>query len=284
MENEAPKIFKPVVLIILFLAFFCIWTAVFAAPKKGFKTTFFNVGQGDSAYLEMPDGKNALIDGGPDRKVLEKLGGSMPFYKRKIDVVFLSHPHADHLAGLTYVLENYQVGRVVMPKSAYSSPEFQQFSRLIKDKNIPVTLAKSGTEIDFQDGVKTDVLYSQTTENIANLNNVSSIILFKYDKSNFLFTGDLEKDSSENMLSTNPEVKANVVKVPHHGSKDAFNENLYKKTQPQYAVISVGENKYGHPYRPLLDFLDKSGIKYLRTDQKGDIKFTSDGQTVRLEQ
>lgn len=264
MENKTRKLFSPVSLFVLFFSFLAIWVAVFAPSQKDFKVSYLDVGQGDSAYITLPDGKNVLIDGGPDKKVLDELGKAMPFYKRKIDIVFLSHPHADHVAGLVHVLNRYQVGRVVISEAIHNTPEYEEFLRLIKEKNIPATESVYGTEFDFSGGVKARILFTEA--GAENLNDTSSVVLFSYKNKNFLFTGDLEKDYSQKMLQINKDLRADIIKVPHHGSCDAFNVDLYKNTQAKHAVVPVGENKYGHPCPELISFFEKSGIKYYRTD------------------
>ncbi|RJO62025.1 MBL fold metallo-hydrolase [candidate division WS5 bacterium] len=280
-RNKTRKIFSPIALLVLLAAFLGIWISVFASSEKNLEVTFFDVGQGDSALIEFPDGKNALIDGGPDKKVLEGLGKEMPFYRRKLDIIFLSHPHADHLAGIIHVMKRYEVGRIVMTDAIHTSPEYEEFLKIIKEKNIPVTKTVQGTEFDFGNSAEAKILYHEGALKTENLNDTSAIIFLNYQESGFLFMGDLEKDASGSILTLNPELSTDVIKVPHHGSQDAFNENLYQKTGAKYAVISVGANKYGHPYPPLLDFFQNSNIKLLRTDQDGNIEFVSDGRNLK---
>lgn len=280
-EDKTRKIFSLITLIVLLIAFFGIWVCLFIPSDKKLKVTYLNVGQGDSAYIEFPDGKNALVDGGPDKSVLEGLGKNMPFYRRKIDIIYLSHPHADHLAGLIYVLKRYEVGRVVMTKAVHTSPEYQEFLTLIRDKKVPVTEGVRGTEFDFSGGIKAKILYPQSVEGVQNLNDTSEVMLLSFGESKFLFTGDLEKDTMSQCLSMEPTLSADIIKVPHHGSQNALSEDLYHQTKPKFAVISVGkDNKYGHPHQVLVNFLEKAGIKIYRTDKEGNIGFVSDGKSI----
>lgn len=280
-HDRQRKIFGPISLVVLAFAFLGIWISFFiSGGDKKLKVTFFDVGQGDSSYVEFPDGKSALIDGGPDKKVLERLGQKMPFYKRNIDIVFITHPHADHIAGLVHVIKRYDVGRVVMTKAVHTSPEYQELLTIIRDKKIPVTQGLRGAEFDFSNEVKIKTLYPQSVAGVENLNDTSQVLLLESGQTKFLFMGDLEKDSSGNLLSLEPSLRVDTVKVPHHGSRDSFNENIYKNLQPKYAVISVGENKYGHPYGELLNFLDHASIKYFRTDKNGSVSMSSDGKNL----
>lgn len=283
MEDKTKKIFSPIMILILIVAFIGIWACVFVPIDNKLKVTYLDVGQGDSELIEFPDGKTALVDGGPDKKVLEGLGKNMPFYRRKIDVVFLSHPHADHVAGLVHVLSRYEVGRVVLTRAVHNAPEYQEFLKLIKEKNIPATEGIRGAEFDFSSGCKIKILYPTGTLDSQNLNNTSEVLMLESGKTRFLFMGDLEKDGSDKLLALSSDLHADVIKVPHHGSQNALNESLYKKADPQYAVISAGkDNKYGHPHTELLRFLEASGIKYFRTDEDGDISFILDGTNLTL--
>lgn len=267
----------------LLTAFLGIWISVFTSTEKNLEVTFLDVGQGDSALIEFPDGKSALIDGGPDKKVLESLGKEMPFYRRKIDIIFLSHPHADHLAGIIHVIKRYDVGRVAITDAVHTSPEYEEFLGVVKEKDIPVTKAVRGTRFNFGNSIEARVLYPlQNMSQDNNLNNTSQVLVLTNKKDDFLFMGDLEKDATSSMIAMEGDLKTDVLKTPHHGSQDAFNEDIYKKTGARYAVISVGKNKYGHPYSALLDFLQASNIKTLRTDEGGDIKFVSDGNDLLL--
>lgn len=282
-HDRQRKIFAPISLVVLIIAFLGVWISFFmSGDNKKLEVTFFDVGQGDSAYVKFPDGKSALIDGGPDKKVLEHLGQKMPFYKRNIDIIFVTHPHADHIAGLVYVLKRYDVGRVVITKAVHTSPEYQEFLTITRDKKIPVTESLRGTDFTFSDDTKIKTLYPRSVAGVENLNDTSQVLLLELGQTKFLFMGDLEKDSAEKLLALEPSLKADVIKVPHHGSRDSFNENIYKKLQPKYAVMSVGENKYGHPYGDLLNFLDHAGIKYFRTDKSGDVSMSSDGKNINI--
>lgn len=277
------KIFSPIALFVLTAAFFTIWFFVFVPKDDRLRVTYLDVGQGDGALISFPDGKTALIDGGPGKKVLEGLGRNIPFYKRKIDIVFLTHPHADHVSGLVHTIERYEVGRVVVTRAVHSTPEYREFLELVKKKKIPVTEGIRGTEFDFSAGNKVRVLYPQNPVDSQNLNNTSEVMMLSAGGTKFLFMGDLEKDGSDKLIALEPDLKADVLKVPHHGSQNALSDGLYKKVSPRYAVISAGEdNRYGHPHAEVVRFLETAGIKYFRTDKDGDVKFeTEDGKITK---
>lgn len=277
------KIFTPISLVVLLITFCGIWLSYFSPDEKHMEVTYFDVGQGDSAFIRFPNGKNALVDGGPGKEVLESLGRKLPFYDRDIDVIFLSHSHADHMVGLIHVLKRYKVGRVVVTAATYKTPGYQEFLELVKDKKIPVTVARRDVAFDFGEGAKVKVLHPRSAEKYENPNDWSEVLLLTLGQNEFLFTGDIEKEASGAMLDIYKNLEADVVKVPHHGSKDALNERLYKYLTPEYAIISVGEkNRYGHPSLKTIGLLEKNGIKYFRTDKEGDISLASDGENIKV--
>ena len=168
-----------------------------------------------------------------------------------------------------------------MTKAVHTSPEYKEFLALVRDKKIPVTDGLRGTEFDFSSTEKIKILYPGAITDSSNLNNTSEVLMLEDEKNKFLFMGDLEKEASDKLIGLGYSLQAEVIKVPHHGSQNALNEELYKKVKPEYAIISVGAgNSYGHPHQILLNFLQKAGIKTDRTDQEGDIGFSSDGTRI----
>lgn len=267
-------IFKPLVIIVLLLVSLIIWTKVFeVGATKDLEVTFFDVGQGDAALISFPNGQTVLIDGGPDRKILEKVGRVVPFYRKKIDLVFLSHPHADHLAGLNYILESYGVGRVVMPEISHNTPEFQEFEKLLIEKGVPITDAKVGSKF-IAGGIELEIVYQKNDSE--NLNRSSAVVALNYGDTNFLFTGDIESDQLESVVLGR---EYQVIKVPHHGSADAFSEKAYEEDGLEGLVIPVGENKYGHPSAEILKLCQE---KKCLTTEEGDIIFRTDGRRITI--
>ncbi len=283
-EDKARNVFPFVSLVVLGIAFSMIWFYVFVPSDKNLKVVFCDVGQGDGALIKFPDGKIALVDAGPNRKILECLGKNIPFYRKKIDIVFLSHPDADHVGGLSYVLASYQVGRVVESGIGRDTQAYKSFVDIVKGQKITDTKAIGGAAFDIASGAKIQILLPRSTVAGPNLNNMSEILLLGFGKENFLFTGDMEKEEAGQVASLYPDVRADVIKIPHHGSKYSLDEKFYRQLQPKYAVISVGaKNRYGHPHAEVLNFLGKSGIRIFRTDKSGDISFETDGQMLREE-
>ena len=259
------------------------------------KVIFFDIGQGDAALIQTPDGKNILVDGGPDDHILAKLGQYLPFSMRRLDMVILTHPHSDHLNGLIAVLKRYQVGEIYYTGVIHTTGEFFEWLKLIKEKNIPlkivkepqdITLSSSPREIVLQliypdsDLTQLNVKYTNHKEG-KNLNNTSIVFRLVYGNTKFLFTGDIEQEIEEYLIKKGVALSAQVLKVGHHGSKSSTTELFLNAVSPEDAVISVGANNdYGHPHLRVLKRLERHGIKIFRTDLDGDVKFVSNGREV----
>lgn len=242
---------------------------------------FLNVGQGDATLITTEGGKHILIDGGPDKSVLTELGNHLSPTDREIDTVILSHPHADHVAGLDYVLDRYQVNQIYMTGAVHNAPEYQQFLNEIREKNIPTH--KAYLDQDFQvDGVNFKCLYppadisGQTLKDQNEGSDVYDVVANNY---HVLMLGDLSAKSQQKIVDSGRLASGfQILKVSHHGSKTGTNSKLFSLIKPKYSVISVGrENKFGHPAPFTLTQLVGSII--LRTDQQGTIGFnlTSSG-------
>lgn len=274
-------------LIVLGLALAALLAAVgnsFRQPPT--QVTFFSIGQGDSALIQTAARQNILIDGGPDRSVLTKLGSALPWGDKQLDLVVLSHPHADHVTGLTYVLERYKVGRVLMNDAVHTTPEYLRFLELVKEKNIPVTIGRVGQRFLLDGGVTLEVLWPQVSfagAQVDDLNATSIVNRVSFGQNSVLFTGDTTDANEQAMLQAGVNLKADILKVAHHGSRTSTSREFIKAAAPQVAVVSAGaNNSYGHPHAELIERLNSLVPAVLRTDQDGDIIFRlENGQWVR---
>ena len=271
------------ILIMLFMIAVVIWVGVFAEAKQGqfLKVEFFDVGQGDSTFIETMDKKQVLIDGGPDLSVLEKLGKAMPFYDRYIDLIVLTHPEQDHLNGLIEVIKRYDIGAIITTGVIKETEQYKEWIKIIKQKNIPIYIAKAGGVIDFGNNINLNILYpfeNLSGKILSDVNNTSIVSKLVYNNFEILFTGDIEK-SAENKLIKNTlagVLKSDILKIAHHGSKTSTSENFLKAVQASIALIGVSkDNKYGHPHQEVMDRL-KNLLVYT-TGANGDIKIKSDG-------
>lgn len=273
---------KTLLVIFLALGTALIWYAVFYFEShQNLLVTFFDVGQGDAIFIEVPNGNQILVDGGPNAQVLSKLGQRMPFWDRSLDLVILTHPHADHLDGLLEVLKRYNVSTVIETGVRHSIPEYSEWQQLLKEKNVNVVIAKRGQRIQLSDSAYLDILTpfegfeGKSPKNIHDSMVVSKLF---YGSTTALLMGDAERPLEYQLVFEGTNLKVDILKVGHHGSKTSSSEEFLKAVSPRYAVISVGKkNRYGHPHQEVVDRLNSLGIKIFRTDVDGDITLVGDG-------
>lgn len=260
------------------------WIAVGElAGSGGLEVIFFDVGQGDAAFIETPERVQILIDGGPSSVILEKLGREMPFWDRTIDLVVLTHPEKDHMAGLLEVLKSYTVKNILWTGVVRNTAEYKEWVKLIQEEGAEIVISGGPTSLQIGERSDLDVLYpfdSLEGKEFKDSNNTSIVLKLTFGETSFLFTGDATK-SVEGQLSreAGQQLEADVLKVGHHGSKTSTSKEFVEAVSPKIAVISAGkDNRYGHPHQEVLDNL--AGIKVLRTDLDGDIKIISDGLSI----
>lgn len=282
MKNLVPIITSVVVVISAFFGVSSI-TENNSKPtdssSENLNVYFLDVDQGDSIFLMLPNGQNMLIDAG------EKKSGDniVSFIKEKgvskIDFLVATHPHADHIGGMKEVIENFELDKIYMPKASANTKTFENLLLAIKEKGKTITTAMAGVDI-LSDGNLSIYFVAPNSEKYNDLNNYSAVIKLVYGNNSFLFTGDAEKLSEEE-ISAN--IKCDVLKVGHHGSNSSSSEKFISKASPSYAVISCGvDNEYGHPHPEVLSALENANIKVFRTDQQGTIEAVSNGEKIKF--
>ncbi len=243
---------------------------------------FCDVGQGDATFIRTPRGIDILIDGGPDDSVLNCLNNHMPFWDRTIEVVFLTHPHADHLNGVLSTLKRYDVIHYVRQKGEISSDLAKVEKAILADKKLSAKLFAKGSSLKIKDGVGFFTLWPENSSLILNeknldINGYSLIELVRYGKFKVLITGDATSSVQDKVVIGVGQIS--VLRIAHHGSKTGLDSKIVRELRPDLAVISVGaKNRYGHPSPKILALLEQFGIKTLRTDQDGEIEIVSDGK------
>lgn len=248
---------------------------------------FCDVGQGDAIFVRSPEGKTILIDGGPNDAVLSCLAAHTPFWERTIDLMLLSHPHADHLLGLIFVLDRYTVLSFGTEKLMNTTAEFTALQEALSGNNVKRQFLYAGDRFRLPDGVEIVVLgpdemfLNATSPNgkITDRKEFASLnLLITYGTFKVLLTGDSQTEQVRKSLTQLADTSISVLQVPHHGSRFGLDDGIVKQASPQLAVISVGKNSYGHPTRQVLQLLKQYDIQMYRTDIVGDIEIISDGK------
>lgn len=265
-----------------------------ASLKKDGKVhvLFFDVGQGDSELLIMPDGTDVLIDGGPDRRITELLGRSLPPSDRTIEVIILTHPHADHLVGLLEVIKHYKVLKIFMTRVENRGYVYNEWLRQIEEFNIPVVYVKAGDEFVYGGAVLKVLSPDESLERSfkpasggadSDINDTSIILKLVFGEKSFLFMGDAGTEIEKHLLETKEDIDVDILKAGHHGSKYSSSYEFLKKVLPSHTVISSGAgNSYGHPGYKTLRALGLVGSRVWRTDMVGTVFAVSDGKTLEV--
>ena len=241
---------------------------------------FLDVGQGDSIFIEINNSKTMLIDASTSFygnfiiDYINSLG-----YDR-IDYLIATHPHADHIGSMQDIVLEYDIGDIYMPKVSTNTKTYENLLTAIDDKNLTIKKAYKGVKIIDEDELDVSIL-SPTKDEYDNLNNYSAVLKLTYKNVSYLFMGDSEEEVEENILD---DVKADVIKIAHHGSNSSSSLEFLKKVSPTYAVISVGEdNSYNHPHKEVLDRLEEIGSTVYRTDLDGNIIISTDGNKIMID-
>jgi competence protein ComEC len=200
---------------------------------------------------------------------------------KKLNYVVGTHPHEDHIGSLDTVINNFKIGNVLLPNIIHTTKTYRDVISAIKNKNIKVTKPKIGNT--FKVGDSTCVILAPRDKKYHNLNDYSIVIKVIFGNTSYIFTGDSEKDSEEEMVRNRISLKSNVLKVGHHGSRSSTSDAFLNEVSPQYAVISCGrKNDYKHPHRETVEKLRLKGIPLYRTDESGTIISTSDGNSIEF--
>jgi competence protein ComEC len=250
-----------------------------ATPSGQLKVHFINVGQGDSIMIQLPGGQTMLIDAGPSDSVVSYLNQQNI---KKINYLVATHPHADHIGGMAAVIRAFDIEKIYMPRASHTSQTYEKVLLAIKAKGLKILSAKAGTTVLDQDGLKVNFV-APCGSSYNNLNNYSAVIKIQHGNTSFLLTGDAEAESEQQMLASGANLKADVLKVGHHGSSSSTTQAFLTSVSPKYAVISCGAgNQYGHPHQEVLSRLSSAGVKIYRTDTNGTVIFTSDGKILTV--
>jgi competence protein ComEC len=281
------------------LVFFGLYQ-LFVFSDNKLHVVFCDVGQGDAIFIRTPQQVDMLIDGGPNDSVLNCLSHHMPFWDHHIDLVFATHPDADHISGLVDVVNRYDISEFGTSIDGTTSIS-KELDRVLRNKRLKVQYIHEGDRFrigsqsensENSDGAENsdqevvlETLWPQQeyvrTRPTDDTNSYSLVQKVTYGKNTVLLTGDITFDIFNQLMADAGHI--NILKAPHHGSYTGINEDTFLYNKPQIVIISDGKNnRYGHPHASVLKVLDEHQIPYLRTDQVGEIEFVSDGKTIWL--
>ncbi len=249
------------------------------APVSGeMVVSFIDVGQGDASFICLPDGKTMLIDAGVSdagKKLVKLLEASNC---QKIDYLIATHPHADHIGGMKKIVESFEIGEIYMPRASTNTKTYEKLLESIAERGLKIKAARAGMQIC--PGV--EILAPNGAE-YENLNNYSVVIKITNGNTKFLFMGDAEILSEDEILQGGYDVSADVIKVGHHGSGTSSGNTFVAAVGAKYAVFSVGtDNSYNHPHRFVVEKWKNAGAEICRTDERGTVTFRSDGKTLQM--
>lgn len=241
---------------------------------------YLDVGQGDSVFLELPNGQCMLIDASEaiySGRIIEAIRSLS--YDR-IDYVIATHPHADHIGGMEDVLKAFTIGCIYLPDVSASTATYIGMAETIIELGIEANIAEAGVTVLSEGELQASFLAPSAIDP-SDQNRNSAVLYLTYGNTRFLFMGDADTKVENSIPGS---IDCDVLKVGHHGSRTASGSDFLQRCSPTYAVISCGEgNSYGHPHEEAVNRLEASGAEILRTDLSGNITIRSDGSSLTVE-
>lgn len=245
------------------------------------KVHFIDIGQGDSILIQQGP-KSMLIDTGPkeNKDTLMEYLASQGI--KKIDYLILTHQHSDHIGNAAKVIKNYPIGTIYMPDVTSSSNEFENMTQAINSKGLSITRPISGSSFTFGD-TQCSIL-APNSYKYEDENNYSIVLKMIYKNTSFLFAGDAQFISENEMINKGYDLSADVLKIGQHGNDKATSEEFLNKVTPKYAALSCAKNDSNdHPSKETMKLLKGKDIPVYRTDESGTIVCTSDGQNITFD-
>ena len=261
-----------------------LWWQVGSGGDGDLHVYFFDVGQGDSALIVTPGGRQVLVDGGPKSdSAMQALDDAMPNGDRSLDLVVMTHLDSDHSRGLLDVLDSYQVGAVISGAGSTDSAMFAQWQAGVARNRVDAVSVHQGFRLDLGSGVMAEVLNPLSATSDQTANNGALVLRVTYGDISFLLTADVEAATESILAASQVGIQSTVLKVAHHGSNTSSTASFLDAVDPAVALISVGEtNSFGHPSPEVVGrLLLQTGRENLyRTDQDGEVEFITDGQDL----
>ncbi len=246
------------------------------------KVHFIDVGESDSTLIES-NGYFMLIDAG-DIDDVETISSYLDENNvKKLDYLILTHPHADHIGAASYIIKNYEIGKIIMPHKEHTTKTFENLLNTIEDRNLKITKPIVGDNYTIGNA-KFILLAPNNYDYGDNINNYSISIKLINNNDSFIFIGDCELEAIKDIINNGIDLKSDVLMCGHHGSDTSTSQELLNKISPQNAIISVGKNTYGHPKKSVLKLLIDNNITTYRTDESGTIIADSTGSKITFEE
>lgn len=257
---------------------------------------FLDVGQGDSIFIETPNGYQVLVDAGPNSNVTRSLSKFLPYYDRSIDLLIATHSDSDHIAGFVDIIQRFKIDYYAKNFVEDDDALNMEVVRLLENEKINQIFLKSGDKIilDKENEIYLNILWPPKDYEIEDNNDNSVITQLVYGEVSFLLTGDASIEVEEKLVDVFAQtaqtsqtqeqvIKSNILKAGHHGSNTSSSESFVQIVNPDYVIISAGkDNKFGHPHKEMIEIFNNQKIKILETSVLGSIHFQSDGETVWL--
>ena len=239
---------------------------------------FLDVGQGDCEFIELPNSQCMLIDASTKEygdDIVEAIKG---YGYSEIDYVIATHPHADHIGGMSEVINSFDIGKIYMPRTSSNSKSFEGLLTSISNKNLSINTAKTGTTIYSDNGINIEIL-SPISSFYEETNDYSAVVKLEYGESSFLFMGDAEKPVENELIEKyGYDLDVDVLKAGHHGSRYSSSTEFLDYVTPEYTVISCAkDNSYGHPHSETIKRLNNVNTQIFRTYELGNITVSCDG-------
>ena len=274
-------------------------------PDGRLRVHFLDVGQGDSALVVFPRGKTMLLDGGGELRFAsreqEETGATFTenafsigeavvsrfiwsLGRTKVEYVLATHADADHMGGLSDVVENFRIGQAIVGHVPTNDSEYQRFVESLRRRQTPLSAVSAGEHFEI-DGVRVEVLWPPKASGgaVTSGNDDSVVLRLVYGSVAMLFAGDIERAAEESLVASGVDLRANVLKVPHHGSRTSSTEAFVNAVNPRYAVISVGErSRFGHPHAAVVERYRVRNIRLLQTGLQGTVTVATDGVSMEV--
>ena len=250
-------------------------------PSTTLQVHFIDVGQGDSTLIITPDKKTVLIDAGDEQHSSRTTGYIKSQGIDKLDLVIATHPDADHIGGMDKIIKNFDIGMFSMPLVSKDTKQYKEIKQELKNKKLKNKPLYTGDGLSIGKDVKLQILSPQKNKTYSDTNEYSIVARLLYKEVSFLFMADATMENEIAIINDFDDIRADVLKLGHHGSSTSTSDYFLGKVNPSIGVISCGKNnKYGHPHKEVMNLLEKYNIMIFRTDKQGSIVLKSDGYKI----